>query len=79
MVNNTWTFNVVCGIHSHELCFKLVGHPIACFHNPEDKDIASDMTLNMVLPKNILATLKQKIPQNIITNKYTIFMPETTR
>lgn len=57
MVNNTWIFNVICGIHNHDMCRKLIGHPIAFRLKDEEKDIVSNMKLNMVQPKNILATL----------------------
>lgn len=42
------------------MCNKLVGHPIACGLMPEEMKIISDITLNMVLPKNIHVTLKRK-------------------
>lgn len=48
MANNTLIFNVVCGIHNHDLCYKLVDHPIARRLNPEEKYLVPDMTLNMV-------------------------------
>lgn len=60
ITNNTWTFNVVFGIYNHDLCYKLVGHPIACCLNSVENCLVYDMTLNMVQPKNILATLKHK-------------------
>ncbi|XP_050915675.1 uncharacterized protein LOC127130752 [Lathyrus oleraceus] len=69
--NNKWRFNVISGLHNHDMCDKLVGHPIACRLMPEEKEIVSDMTLNMVHPKNILATLKHKRSRNIsISSKY---------
>lgn len=56
---------MVFGIHNHDLCHKLFGHPIVCSLNLEEKELVSNMTLNMVPPKNILAILKQKILQNV--------------
>lgn len=50
-VNNTGTFNVLCGIHNCAQCHKLVSHLIVCHHNYEKKKIIYDMTLNMVKPK----------------------------
>lgn len=64
-----WRFNVICDLHNHDMCEKLTGHSIACRLMPEEKEIVSDMTLNMVQPKNILATLKHKIPKNILNIK----------
>lgn len=63
--NNTWKFNVVYCIHNHALSDKLVDYPIVCRLIPEEKELVFDMTLNMVVPRNILATLKQKKPQNV--------------
>ncbi|XP_058776984.1 uncharacterized protein LOC131651336 [Vicia villosa] len=47
------------------LCKKLVDHPIACCLMPKEEECVSDMTLNLVQPKNILVTLKRKRPGNI--------------
>ncbi|XP_050918549.1 uncharacterized protein LOC127135977 [Lathyrus oleraceus] len=41
------------------------GHPSVCRLIPEEKECVLDMTLNLVQLKNILATLKQKQPENI--------------
>ncbi|CAK8537733.1 unnamed protein product [Lathyrus sativus] len=61
-----WKFSVTCGLHNHELCLKLQVHPSVCRLKPEEKTCISDMTLNLVQPKNILATLKRKEPNNIL-------------
>lgn len=63
--NNTWKFNVVSGVQNHYLCHKFTEYSIVCRLNPEDKELVSVMTLNMVSPQNILEMLKQKIPQNV--------------
>ena len=65
LANNNWRFNAICGLNNHDLCEKLVGHPIACRLMPEEKECVDDMTLNLVQLKNILATLKRKRPENI--------------
>lgn len=65
MADETWKFNVIFGIHNHALNDKLVRHPIVCCLVPKYMELVSDMTLNMVAPKNILASLKQKRPLNI--------------
>lgn len=49
--NDTWTFNVVCWLHNHALCYKLVGHPIVYRLNYEEKIPVFDMTLSMIHPK----------------------------
>ncbi|XP_050885353.1 uncharacterized protein LOC127090371 [Lathyrus oleraceus] len=60
LANKNWRFNVICGLHNHDLCEKLVGHPSVCQLMPEEKECVADMTLNLVQQKNILATLKRK-------------------
>lgn len=45
-----------------------------------EKEIVPDMTLNMVQPKNTLATLKRKNPEiSQISGKSIIFRPIITR
>lgn len=62
--NNTWTFNVICGMHNHALCYKLATHSnVSCLNS--DEKLILDMTLDMVKPKNILSTLKWKIPKSV--------------
>ncbi|XP_050893360.1 uncharacterized protein LOC127099673 [Lathyrus oleraceus] len=65
LANKNWRFNVICGLHNHDLCEKIVGHPSVCQLMPEEKEYVVDMTLNLVQPKNILATLKRKRLENI--------------
>ncbi|XP_058776942.1 protein FAR1-RELATED SEQUENCE 5-like [Vicia villosa] len=52
-------------MHNHGLDDKLLGHSIVFCLVPEDKELVSDMTLNMVAPKNILVYLKQKNTLNV--------------
>ena len=65
MADETWNFNVIPSIHNNALYDKLVGHPIICRLVLEVRELVSDMTLNMVAPKNILASLKWKRPLNV--------------
>lgn len=65
MEDETWKFNVIFGIHNHALNNKLFDHPIVCLLILEEGELILDMTLNMVVPKNILASLKQKKPLNV--------------
>ncbi|XP_058758088.1 protein FAR1-RELATED SEQUENCE 6-like [Vicia villosa] len=64
LANNKWRINVICGLHNHDLSQKLAGHPIACRLLPNEKTCVSDMTLSLLPPKNIFATLKRKRPKN---------------
>ncbi|XP_050914620.1 protein FAR1-RELATED SEQUENCE 5-like [Lathyrus oleraceus] len=65
IANVTWKFNVISSIHNHALTEKLVGHPIVCHLFSEEKVLISKITLYMMAPKNIFASLKQKIPLNV--------------
>ncbi|CAK8541156.1 unnamed protein product [Lathyrus sativus] len=65
LANKKWRFNVICSLHNYELCLKLAGYPNVCWLKLEEKEYISDMTLNLVQPKNILATLKRKQTDNI--------------
>ncbi|XP_050896317.1 protein FAR1-RELATED SEQUENCE 6-like [Lathyrus oleraceus] len=65
LANKRWRFKFICGLHNHDLCEKLVGHLIVFRLILEEKGCVSDMTLNLVQPKNILTTLKRKKPENI--------------
>ncbi|XP_058774208.1 uncharacterized protein LOC131648473 [Vicia villosa] len=67
--NLKWRCSVICGLHNHDLYAKLQGHPIACRFGLEEKTSIKDMSLNFVQPKNILATLKRKEPDNIANIK----------
>lgn len=78
--NIKWIFNVICGLHNHDMCEKLVEHPIACRLTAEEKEIDPDMILNMAESKNILATLKRKSPKiSQISSMCIIFVSFTTR
>ncbi|XP_058726781.1 protein FAR1-RELATED SEQUENCE 5-like [Vicia villosa] len=65
VASKKWRFSVICGLHNHDMCGKLQGHPSVCRLKPEEKTCINDMSLNLVQPKNILATLKQKEPDNV--------------
>ncbi|XP_058780892.1 uncharacterized protein LOC131654994 [Vicia villosa] len=65
LASKKWRISVIFGLHNHELCAKLQGHPMACGLNPIKKASIKDMSLNFVQPKNIPATLKRKEPDNI--------------
>lgn len=65
MADETWKFNVIFGIDNHGLTDKLADHPIICWLVPEEKELVSNMTLNMVVLKNIVTSLKRKKPPNV--------------
>ncbi|XP_058776866.1 protein FAR1-RELATED SEQUENCE 5-like [Vicia villosa] len=65
LASKKWRCTVICGLHNHELCAKSQGHPSICRLNPEEKTSIRDISLNLVQPKNILATLKRKEPDSV--------------
>lgn len=65
MVDETWRFNVIFGIHNHALIDKLADHPVVYHLVSEEMKLVSNMTLNMVAPKNILVSLKRKRHINV--------------
>lgn len=48
LANKNWRFNVMCGLHNHDLCKKLADHSIVCRLMPKEKECVVDMTLNLV-------------------------------
>lgn len=60
---------MIYGIHNNSLNDKISGHPIVCLLILKKMELVSDMTLNMVALKNILAYLKRKIPLNALNIK----------
>ncbi|XP_050891007.1 uncharacterized protein LOC127096489 [Lathyrus oleraceus] len=75
LVNKKWRFNVICGLHNHNLCEKLSYRPIACRLMPEEKECVSDI----VQLKNILATLRRKRPGNISNIKQVYHITRNVR
>ncbi|XP_050875059.1 uncharacterized protein LOC127078669 [Lathyrus oleraceus] len=67
LANKKWRFNVICCLHNPDFYEKLTDHPIACRLILEEKDFISDMPLNLIQPKNILASLKHQRPE-IVSN-----------
>lgn len=50
---------MLCGIHNYELMPNLVGHLHAGRLKDGEKKIVIDMTKSLVVPRNILADLKE--------------------
>ena len=64
-----WKLEVVCGEHNHVIPNTLVGHSFAGRLKEDEKKIVKDLSLCGVKPKQILATLKQRDPDNLATMK----------
>jgi hypothetical protein len=54
-----WWIAMLSGIHNHELMPNLVGHLRAGRLKEGEKKIVIDMTKSLVVPRNILADLKE--------------------
>lgn len=55
-------------VHKHGLGHKLASHSIVYCMNAEENKLVSNMTLNMIQPKNLLSTLKRKRLENVSNN-----------
>ncbi|GAU33210.1 hypothetical protein TSUD_144710 [Trifolium subterraneum] len=64
-----WHMTVVNGIHNHELDTELEGHLVAGRLKPEETLLVNEMTKNLVRPRNILSTLKERDPENTMSSK----------
>lgn len=49
MMDETWKFDAIYGIHNHTLTDKLADRPIVCLLVSEERKLVSDMKLNMVV------------------------------
>ena len=67
--NEEWMLHVVCGVHNHPAADFLEGHSFAGRLTKEETSLLADMSKNMVRPKDILVTLKQKNELNVSTMK----------
>lgn len=65
-LKDTCTFSMIYCIHNYGLRHKLVDNHIICHLNSEEKKLVSNMTLNMVEPKNILTVAHLKIQPNAL-------------
>ncbi|GAU33347.1 hypothetical protein TSUD_166120 [Trifolium subterraneum] len=64
-----WHMTVVNDIHNHELDTELEGHLVAGRLKPEEKLLVNEMTKNLVSPRNIISTLKDRDPENTMSSK----------
>ncbi|XP_020216699.1 PKS-NRPS hybrid synthetase CHGG_01239 [Cajanus cajan] len=60
----------MCGYHNHDLAETLVGHSYAGRLSAEEKSLVGEMTKNMVKPRNILLTLKDRNVHNLSTIRH---------
>ena len=67
--NDDWSVNVVCGFHNHQAAKQLEGHSYAGRLSDGEKTILSDMTKNLVKPRNILLSIKNHDEYNVSTMK----------
>ncbi len=53
---------VVCGVHNHQAADYLEGHSYVSRLSEEEYSLLKDMSKSNVRPKDILVTMKKKIP-----------------
>ncbi|KAK2388676.1 protein FAR1-RELATED SEQUENCE [Trifolium repens] len=64
-----WHMTVVNDTHNHELDKGLEGHMVVGRLKRKEKETMDKLTRNLVAPKNILATLKKRDPENKTNQK----------
>lgn len=62
-----WLLKSVCGYHNHPPAQQLEGHSFAGRLNKEEESWVCDMSKNMIKPRNILMTIKNKNEENVST------------
>ena len=67
--SDDWSVKVVCGFHNHRAAKQLEGHSYAGRLSDGEKTILSDMTKNLVKPRNILLSIKNHDEYNVSTMK----------
>ncbi|KAK2358924.1 protein FAR1-RELATED SEQUENCE [Trifolium repens] len=64
-----WHLSVVNGVHNHEFDKELDGHLVQGRLKPEEKELVAEMTRNLVPPRNIMSTMKDRDPKNVTHKK----------
>lgn len=59
-----WSLSVVRGEHNHVLDVALEGHLLAGRLKRPEREFVDELTRNLVAPRNIINTLKERDPQN---------------
>ncbi|KAH6787647.1 hypothetical protein C2S52_007199, partial [Perilla frutescens var. hirtella] len=67
--DDDWLVKVICEIHNHPPIEHFEGHSFVGRLNKDEETILSDMTNNMIRPRNILMTIKEKNKKNTTTMK----------
>ncbi|CAH9077106.1 unnamed protein product, partial [Cuscuta epithymum] len=67
--DDDWCINVICEHHNHPPAAQLEGHSFTGRLNKDEENVLLDMTKNMVKPRNILLTIKDKNEKNTTTMK----------
>ena len=62
-----WVLKVMCGMHNHGLVENFEGHPYVGRLSSEELSNLSDMTLNMIKPRNALLSLQHNNPNSHTT------------
>lgn len=67
--DDDWMLEVVCGVHNHSAANHLEGHSFAGRLSEEEYSLLKDMSKSHARPKDILVTMKQRVPLNTTTMK----------
>lgn len=66
---NEWSLSIVSRVHNHPMETKLEGHILIGSLNQIENELVDDMIRNMMEPRNILKTLKEKRKDNVMVIK----------
>ena len=66
---NEWSLSIVSRVHNHPMEAKLEGHIFAYSLNRIENELVADVIRNMMEPRNILKTLKEKRKDNVTVIK----------
>ncbi|KAJ4715731.1 MYB transcription factor [Melia azedarach] len=67
---DNWMLEVVCGVHNHAVTDPFEGRSYAGRLSKEETSLVKDMSKDMVRPRDILVTLKNKDVKNVSTIKH---------
>jgi hypothetical protein len=69
LASKEWKLTVVNGTHNHEFDRELDAHLVRGRLKPEEMKVVAELTINLIPPRNIMTTLKERDPDNTKNKK----------
>ncbi|XP_071728757.1 uncharacterized protein [Rutidosis leptorrhynchoides] len=66
--SGVWSIKMIDAVHNHQRIMYMEGHAYVMRLTDEEFRLVDDMSSNYVKPSEILATLKQRNPENVSSN-----------